>query len=66
MPRYYKDKIYTPDERGQIKAKWSAEMQQKMDEQYYLSPQEKDQIAQAQAYAFEQMHKQNLKLKQKI
>lgn len=31
MPRYYKDKIYNREERGQIKAKYTKEYQDKLD-----------------------------------
>ena len=31
MPRYYKDKIYTREQRGQIKAKFTHEYQNKLD-----------------------------------
>lgn len=66
MPRYYKDKIYTHNERLDIKAKWSAEMKIKEDEKYYLSPEDQKQLIEAQKNAYQQMHKNNLKLKQKI
>jgi ribosomal protein S15P/S13E len=31
MPRYYKDKIYNKEERGQIKAKFTEQYQQQLD-----------------------------------
>lgn len=66
MPRYYKDKIYTQEERGQIKAHWSAEMQKKMDKQYHETAVEQKQRVESQMAAFRKMYADYYKLKVKI
>lgn len=56
MPRYYKDKIFTSEQRGQIKAHWSAEMQKKADELYNSLPNVIRNYIQAKQAAFDRMH----------